>query len=115
VYPPVQFGAGRSPDEFSLEAKACGLVHGTGLRVHLIFNGIAHDDGNVLLDAAIRRPGYTHAAFVIDSMDALVDWLGSEGIRISEGPKVMGHGRRNVCFIRDPDLNVIEFNENLQQ
>ncbi len=107
----AKLGFTRADGEFSAEFKACGLVHPTGLRIHLIFNGEAAAEGNVLLDAAVNRPGYTHAAFIVDSMDELVAWLGREGIRISEGPTVMGHGRRNVCFIRDPDLNVLEFNE----
>lgn len=106
-----KLGFVRDPEEFSPAARACGLVHPTGLRIHLIYNGEAADEGNVLLDAPIKRPGYTHAAFVIDSMDELVAWLEWEGIKISEGPLLMGHGRRNVCFIRDPDLNVLEFNE----
>lgn len=106
-----KLGFVRDPDEFAPAVKACGLVHPMGLRIHLIYNGVAAKDGNVLLDAAVKRPGYTHAAFVIDSMNDLVAWLGKEGIAITEGPVVMGHGRRLVCFIRDPDLNVIEFNE----
>jgi len=44
-------------------------------------------------------------------MDELVAWLGREGIAMTEGPEILGHGRRNVCFIRDPDRNVLEFNE----
>ena len=107
----AKLGFVRDPAEFAPEAKACGLVHAGGLRIHLIYNGEAAPDGNVLLDAAVKRPGYTHAAFIIDDMDALVAWLGREGIGISEGPCMMGHGRRIVCFIRDPDLNVLEFNE----
>src|SRR5690606_109480 len=103
----------RDPEEFAPAVKACGLVHPTGLRVHLIYNGQAAAEGNVLLDTAAKRPGYTHAAFIIDSMDELVAWLDREGIPISEGPTVMGYGRRDVCFIRDPDLNVLEFNEML--
>jgi catechol 2,3-dioxygenase-like lactoylglutathione lyase family enzyme len=107
----AKLGFQRDPDEFAPDARACGLVHPSGMRLHLIFNGEAADEGNVLLDAPIRRPGYTHAAFVIDSMVDLVAWFEREGIRITEGPVMMGHGRRNVCFIRDPDLNVLEFNE----
>ena len=107
----ARLGFLRDPEEFSQEARACGLVHGNGMRIHLIFNGEAAAEGNVLLDAAVKRPGYTHAAFVIESMAALVAWLRAEGIAITEGPVVMGHGRRSVCFIRDPDLNVLEFNE----
>ncbi len=106
-----KLGFVRDPEEFAPAVKACGLVHPTGLRIHLIYNGQAAREGNVLLDTAVKRPGYTHAAFIIDSMDELVTWLDREGIPISEGPAVMGHGRRNVCFIRDPDLNVLEFNE----
>nr|WP_300313248.1 VOC family protein [Halomonas sp.] len=107
----AKLGFSRDPEEFSPEAKACGLVHPTGLRIHLIYNGQSAEEGNVLLDAPIKRPGYTHAAFIVDNMDELVEWLAREGIDISEGPVMMGHGRRNVCFIRDPDLNVLEFNE----
>ncbi|WP_209304246.1 VOC family protein [Pusillimonas caeni] len=77
----------------------------------MIYNGEPASEGNVLLDAPVKRPGYTHTAFIVDSMDELVAWLAHENIRISEGPVTMGHGRRNVCFIRDPDLNVLEFNE----
>ncbi|WP_068085081.1 VOC family protein [Novosphingobium rosa] len=111
----AKLGFIRDPEEFSEAGKACGLVHPTGLRIHLIFNGTAAVEGNVLLDAAIKRPGYTHAAFIIESMAELVAWLGQEGIAITEGPVEMGHGRRSVCFIRDPDRNVLEFNEILPE
>lgn len=107
----ARFGFVRDPDEYAPSVKACGLVHPTGMRIHLIFNGEPAREGNVLLDAPIKRPGYTHAAFIVNSMDELVAWLKHENIKISEGPVMMGHGRRNVCFIRDPDLNVLEFNE----
>lgn len=107
----AKLGFLRDPEEFAPEAKACGLVHPTGLRIHLIYNGELAKQGNVLLDTPIKRPGYTHAAFIVDSMDKLVEWLARENITITEGPVMMGHGRRNVCFIRDPDLNVLEFNE----
>lgn len=86
-------------------------MHPTGLRIHLIYNGESAAEVNVLLDASIKRPGYTHAAFIVESMEKLVAWLEKEKIDITEGPVMMGHGRRNVCFVRDPDLNVLEFNE----
>lgn len=107
----AKLGFVRDPQEYAPAVKASGLVHPAGLRIHLIFNGETAAEGNVLLDAPIKRPGYTHAAFIIDCMDELVAWLARENIRISEGPVMMGHGRRKVCFIRDPDLNVLEFNE----
>jgi catechol 2,3-dioxygenase-like lactoylglutathione lyase family enzyme len=107
----AKLGFSRDPEEFAPDVKACGLVHPQGMRLHLIYNGEAAKGGNVLLDEVIKRPGYTHAAFIVESMDELVAWLNSEGIAITEGPLRMGHGRRTVCFIRDPDLNVVEFNE----
>jgi catechol 2,3-dioxygenase-like lactoylglutathione lyase family enzyme len=107
----AKLGFLRDPEEFAPAVRACGLVHANGLRIHLIYNGEAAQEGNVLLDAAVKRPGYTHAAFIIESMDDLVAWTEREGITITEGPVVMGHGRRSVCFIRDPDRNVIEFNQ----
>jgi len=79
----AKFGFIRDPDEFAPSVQACGLVHPTGLRIHLIYNGLAAGEGNVLLDFAIIRPGYTHAASTIQSMDALVAWFDREGIRIS--------------------------------
>ena len=111
----AKLGFQRDPGEFAPEAKACGLVHPTGMRIHLIYNGALAEEGNVLLDAPIKRPGYTHAAFIVESMDDLVAWLDREEIKITEGPVMMGHGRRSVCFIRDPDRNVLEFNEILTQ
>lgn len=111
----AKLGFLRDPEEYAPEAKACGLVHPAGMRIHLIYNGVPAEEGNVLLDAPVKRPGYTHAAFIVENMDKLVDWLKNEGIKITEGPVKMGHGRRNVCFIRDPDLNVLEFNEILSQ
>jgi catechol 2,3-dioxygenase-like lactoylglutathione lyase family enzyme len=110
----AKLGFVRDPEEFDPSVKACGLIHPGGLRIHLIYNGEAAEEGNVLLDAPVRRPGYTHAAFIVDSMDALVAWLNREQIAITEGPHLLGHGRRNVCFIRDPDLNVLEFNQILK-
>ena len=107
----AKLGFVRDPEEFAPDVSACGLVHPTGLRIHLIFNGEPCDQGNVLLDVPVKHPGYTHAAFVIENMGELVAWLCSEGIWISEGPISLGDGRRLTCFIRDPDLNVVEFNE----
>ena len=107
----AKLGFVRDPEEFSAEFTACGLVHPTGLRIHLIFNGHADPGGNVLMDVPVKRPGYTHAAFIVPDMDALVAWLDANRIPITEGPVTMGHGRRRTLFIRDPDANVLEFNQ----
>ncbi|MFV3076716.1 VOC family protein [Niveispirillum fermenti] len=86
-----------------------------GVRINLIFNGARRPEGrNVLLDEPVKLPGITHPAFVTDDLDALQVWLGRQGIAITEGPVRIGP-RRVALFIRDPDGNVLEFNQLIQQ
>ena len=86
------------------------VVAADGTRINLIFNGVAQPNAhNLLLDEAVKLPGYTHAAFVVDRLDELIGWARCEGVEITEGP--VDWGRRTTCFIRDPDGNVLEFNE----
>lgn len=82
-----------------------------GVRINLIFNGarVPHAH-NVLLDAPIKLPGMTHPAFIVDDLPAFEHWLGEQGIVITEGPHAIGP-RRIALFIRDPDGNVLEFNQ----
>jgi lactoylglutathione lyase len=85
-----------------------------GVRINLIFNGAKQPRAhNVLLDAPIKLPGITHPAFVVDDLRKLAQWLAQEGIVITEGPAAIGE-RRIALFIRDPDGNVLEFNQLLQ-
>ena len=107
----AKLGFHPDPQEESPKARARGLINDCGLRIHLIYNADGPVDANPLMDVPEKLPGYTHAAFIVDDLDKMVEWLNSENIRITEGPSVFGHGRRKVCFIRDPDLNVLEFNE----
>lgn len=103
------------PDEDAPDFKALGLVNAAGARIHLIYNASAvHEDGNLLLDHSVKWPGYTHAAFIVEDMEELVRRFEDWGIEITEGPMVVGNGRRRLCFIRDPDRNVLEFNQILR-
>jgi catechol 2,3-dioxygenase-like lactoylglutathione lyase family enzyme len=106
-----QLGFRIDPDEESPRSRSCGLVNDAGARINLIYNGREPAGGNVLMDVPEKWPGYTHAAFIVDDLDALVRWLETNGVAITEGPSVFGHGRRKVCFVRDPDGNVLEFDE----
>ena len=101
---------GFRPDpEFSNDDVA-EITAADGTRINLIFNAVARDGAhNILLDEPIKWPGYTHAAFIVNSLQDLLDWAAAEGIRITEGPH--DWGRRLTCFFRDPDGNVLEFNE----
>ena len=86
------------------------LVTADGARINLIFNGAARADANnVLMDEPVKWPGFTHAAFIVDSIERVVDWAEASGVAITEGP--VDWGRRLTCFLRDPDGNVLEYNE----
>jgi len=81
------------------------------VRINLIFNGARQPQAsNVLLDEPLKRPGITHPAFVVDDLYAMRAWLVEEGITITEDIHPIGP-RRVALFIRDPDGNVLEFNQ----
>lgn len=92
------------------EGQANEMVNEAGVHINLIFNGVPTGRGNLLQDDMFKYPGVTHAAFVVDSLDALLALCAREEIRITEGPLMIGT-RRRVCFLRDPDGTVLEFNE----
>ncbi len=93
------------------EATANEMVNDAGVRINLIFNGVKNADRkNVLQDEPVKYPGVTHAAFVVNDLHTLISALDTEGIEITEGPVVFDDRRRTI-FIRDPDGNVLEFNE----
>jgi catechol 2,3-dioxygenase-like lactoylglutathione lyase family enzyme len=87
------------------------MLSADGVRINLIFNATrAPEAHNVLLDAPIKLPGITHPAFITDDLQALQTWLEQQGIVITEGPHPIGP-RRIALFFRDPDGNVLEFNQ----
>ncbi len=99
-------------EEINLPAHhANEMVNDAGIYINLIFNGAKRpDDRNILQDEPIKLPGYTHAAFVVEEMDDLIARLAEAGVPLTDGP-VIYSDRRRVIFIRDPDGNVLEFNE----
>lgn len=87
------------------------MLSSDGVRINLIFNGTRVPDAhNVLLDAPVKLPGMTHPAFIVDDLQAFEVWLNQQGITVTEGPHPIGP-RRIALFIRDPDGNVLEFNQ----
>lgn len=96
------------------EHHANEMVNDAGVYINLVFNGVKRPEGrNILQDEPLKYPGVTHAAFIIEDMDDLLRLLEQEGFPPSGGPYIYS-GRRKVLFIRDPDGNVLEFNELLR-
>ncbi len=96
-------------EKYFPKEQASELVTDGGVYINLIFNG-AKRDKNILMDEPIKYPGITHPAFIVDDLDVLLKKLEQENIQVTEGPKYLGE-RRRVCFIRDPDGNVLEFDQ----
>ena len=92
------------------EHRALVMRTSSAVRINLIYNGTRRPEGaNILMDEAARHPGVTHPAFVVPSLDAVLARLQELSIPVTEGPVELGE--RRICFIRDPDGNVLEFDE----
>src|ERR1700733_4092585 len=66
---------------------ALEIVNRAGVRLSLIPNGKPTPRlDNVLMDRAQKWPGYTHAAFIVDSLTEILEWARSSHIAITEGP-----------------------------
>jgi glutathione S-transferase len=97
-------------DEEHSSRTALEIINDAGVRLNLILDGTPTPSrDNVLLDRVQKWPGYTHAAFVVDRLSEVVDWAAKHGVSITEGP--VDWGRRLTCLLRDPDSNVLQFNE----
>lgn len=91
------------------EHDALEMENSAGVRINLIYNGVRREN-NILMDEPVKHPGLTHPAFTVKSLDAVLESLHRNGLEITEGPLELGD-RRRICFIRDPDGNVVEFDE----
>jgi lactoylglutathione lyase len=87
------------------------VKHPGGIEINLLDSGNDdHGRKNILMDVGEQYPGYTHYALEVKSVDDARRFLASRNIRITEGPVTFGDGKTSI-FVRDPDLNVIEFTE----
>ncbi|MEO1095043.1 MAG: VOC family protein [Cyanobacteria bacterium J06638_28] len=87
------------------------VKHPSGIEINLIAHGDNDfDRQNILMDAEERYPGYTHYAIAVESVADAKTFFESIDIELSGGPVTFGDGKTSI-FIRDPDLNVIEFTQ----
>ncbi len=99
------------PSEDLREYQACALIHRrSGLRINLIYNADHQQGYNILFDRETKYPGITHFAMVVGNIENTIEQLYQHGVSITEGP-IRVSSRRIACFVRDPDGNVLEFNQ----
>lgn len=85
------------------------LEHPSGINLNLILNAANPAEKNALMDEPVKRAGYTHVALEVSDAHAVANELVAKGIAISEGPIQFQSGIS--LFIRDQDLNVVEFHQ----
>ena len=87
------------------------LSHPSGVEINLILNAGEGASPNILMDVPEKHPGYTHVALAVDDLAAMQARLEAAGIALSGGPITFWEGNSSF-FVRDPDRNVVEFNQN---
>jgi lactoylglutathione lyase len=91
------------------------VEHPCGININFILNANQEDNSheenkiNVLMDVPTKHTGYTHVALEVTDKDSVLKKLAELNIPLSGEP--MNHPTGTSFFIRDPDMNVIEFIE----
>ena len=86
------------------------MTHPSGIEINFILNAADASTQNVLMDLKEKHPGYTHIALSVKNVLEVQSALITAGVTITEGPIRFPNGSTAI-FVRDPDRNVIEFNQ----
>jgi catechol 2,3-dioxygenase-like lactoylglutathione lyase family enzyme len=84
------------------------MEHPSGVVLNLLGPSTVSDGDNVLMDTDEKHPGYTHMALRIASLDDAKVLFDANDISITGS---FSFKDMNAVFVRDPDRNVIEFDE----
>jgi lactoylglutathione lyase len=86
------------------------MEHPSGVNINFILNADSEITENILMDVPERYPGYTHIALDVTDIETAEISINDMGIEITEGPITLPDGAV-MFFIRDQDMNVIEFHQ----
>ena len=86
------------------------MSHPSGIEINFILNAADTSTENVLMDIEEKHAGYTHIALSVQNVLEVQSELEQAGVVITGGPITFPGGSTSI-FVRDPDRNVIEFNQ----
>jgi lactoylglutathione lyase len=86
------------------------MSHPAGIEINFILNAVHACTENVLMDIADKHAGFTHIALAVQNVSEVQTELENAGVTITGGPITFPGGSVSI-FVRDPDRNVIEFNQ----
>lgn len=84
------------------------MEHPSGVVINLLGPAGTQDGPNVLMDIEPKPAGYTHMALRVISLDDAKAFFAKHGVELSGQ---FAYKNLRAVFIRDPDNNVIEFDE----
>jgi len=84
------------------------MEHPSGVVINVLGPATTEPGPNVLMDLPDKSPGYTHMALRVADLDAVRAFMTERDIAITGG---FEFGGVRALFVRDPDRNVIEFDE----
>ena len=84
------------------------MRHPSGIVLNLLGPSSPDIDENILMDVKEKYAGYTHIALRVDSIEDAEQIFQQHNYPITGR---MQFEKMRAIFIRDPDRNVIEFNE----
>jgi len=87
------------------------MKHPSGIVINLVLNMDINLNKNMLMDFNENYPDSSHMALDVSSLKTIQDTIESLNIQITEGPVTLPDGSQ-MFFIRDQNLNVIEFHQN---
>lgn len=84
------------------------MRHPSGVVLNLLGLSKDGDGSNILMDVDAKYPGITHVALTVDSLEKAKAFLAEHDIEITGS---FDFASMAAVFIRDPDRNVIEFDD----
>ena len=84
------------------------MRHPSGVVLNLLGPSKDGDGSNILMDVDAKYPGLTHVGLTVDSLEKAKAFIAEHDIEITGS---FDFASMAAVFIRDPDRNVIEFDD----